>query len=102
MWKVVPETIGIFRNGVFNPNAPVLRVVAHPPGQHPKGAPVVSNLTALEIITESGSRWYGVQRAVISSRLRMMVELHSGAERDEVVRKWPNLDTLERQHVERL
>lgn len=38
----------------------VTKVVAHPPGHHP---PIRSDLWAVEIITERGSRWWGSETA---------------------------------------
>lgn len=52
---------------------PVLQTIAHPPGTHPPGCPLVKDCTALELKTDAGSRWYGVTSARISSRLEMEV-----------------------------
>lgn len=50
---------------------PVLRAVWHPPGHH-KG-PIRADVGALELVTSSGSRWYGAQRGAINDQLRMVV-----------------------------
>lgn len=52
----------------------VTSATAHPPGSHPEGCPLVPECTALELKTEGGfSRFYGVEKAYINSRLRMVV-----------------------------
>ncbi len=53
--------------------APVSQYVAHPPNAHPPKCPLVPECTALELRSEVGSRWYGVERAYINSELRMVV-----------------------------
>lgn len=53
-------------------NAPVVRRVVHPPGTHAH-SPIRNDMTALELVTEHGSRWYGVERGWINSELRMVV-----------------------------
>lgn len=67
--------------------APVIQSIVHPPGDHPKGCPLVKTITALELKTAFGSRWYGVERAYINSELRMVVV--GTPKRDEVRMKWP-------------
>lgn len=64
----------------------VQQYIAHPPGAHPAGCPLVPECTALELRTAAGSRWYGVHRAYINSELRMVVEGINS--RDEVRRQW--------------
>lgn len=63
---------------------PVVGCTAYPRGQAPItwiDAPVV-----LEVRTDRGSRWFGVERAYINSCLRMVV---SGInEQDEVRMRW--------------
>lgn len=50
---------------------PVVRVLAHPPGTH-KSA-IRADMHALELIADTGeSRWFGVDKAKITSRLRMV------------------------------
>ena len=98
-WKYVPSTIGIVDRKTgrgFVKDAPVLRVVAHPPGTHM--SPILSDATALEIITPYGSRWYGCVEAQITSRLRMAFKQWPGTERDEVVAQWDDAssDVVER------
>lgn len=88
MNKLIPETIGIFRNGKYVPNTPVVAVRTYPPGMAPVAAPIRKDLVCVEILTGYGPRWYGVKRAWITSALRMAVELADGCERDEVVAKW--------------
>lgn len=89
--KLIPDTIGVSdrSTGRFYPNARVLGVVAHPPGSH--GGPIRSDVTAVEIVTSHGTRWYGFKRAWITSSLKMAVELLPGQERDEVVARWKSL-----------
>jgi hypothetical protein len=65
---------------------PVLRYIVHLPNQHPAKCPLIAECTALELQTESGSRWYGCERAWINSELRMVVMGFDA--RDEVRSKW--------------
>jgi hypothetical protein len=83
--RYVPETIGILGPRGFYPHAPVTQVIAHPPGQHPKGVPIFTEMYAVEIKTPFGSRWYGATRAFIDSTLRMVMDCN---DHDEVLRKW--------------
>lgn len=46
---------------------------SYPPGQHPKGCPLVPNCTALECVTANGSRWFGCDKAWINSELKMVI-----------------------------
>ena len=78
--RYVPSTI--YCKGA---TVPVLRVIAHPPGTA-KGAHIVPHLTAVELVTERGSRWFGFENAQINSELRMIVSGFDG--RDEVRSKW--------------
>lgn len=88
-WRLVPETIGIVdrKSGTFVRAAPVLRVVAHPPGKHPPEIPIGRDWYAVEIITAYGTRWQGFKNARITSSLRMAVDT-TGRERDEVLARW--------------
>lgn len=70
MRRIVPEHVRTLR-GV----RPVLRAIAHPPGAHPIGCPLVPECTAVELVTDSGSCWYEVNRAWIGADLRMYVEV---------------------------
>jgi len=65
---------------------PVKRYIAHPPGNHPKGCPIKSDMTVLEMQTEGGSCWYGFEKVWINSELRMVVSGFGSA--DEVRRNW--------------
>ena len=65
---------------------PVVRYVIHPPNNHPKECPLVKECTAIEFVTEYGSRWWGVGRAWINSELRVVA---TGFDvRNELVNKW--------------
>ena len=66
-------------------DCPVTRAIAHPPGTHP-GSCIKAELTAVELQTAKGSRWYGFERAYINSELRLVVEGFD--RRDEVRAKW--------------
>lgn len=79
--RYAPETVMTVRGGM----RPVLRWIAHPPGER-AGCPIAPEWTALECVTDAGSRWYGCERAWIGSDLRMHVV--GFPERDEVRRKW--------------
>ena len=64
---------------------PVLSVLARVPGSHP-GSPIKDDLTAVEIVTEAGSRWLGTERAWIGTDLEMHVLVNPA---DDVKRAWP-------------
>lgn len=65
---------------------PVIEYRSFPPGQHPSNCPLTPTMTALELVTPKGSRWFGVEKAWINSELRMVV---SGInKRDEVRMRW--------------
>lgn len=67
-------------------DVPVRSYRAYPKGQHPQGCPLVPDCTALEMVTEHGSRWYGCERAYINSELRMVVVGINS--RDTVRKRW--------------
>src|SRR5206468_12138826 len=71
--RYAPDKVMVV-NGSRHGYAPVVAYRAHPPNAHPIGCPLVSDCTALELITASGSRWYGCDRAWINSELRMAVQ----------------------------
>lgn len=76
--------------GVFD--LPVLRYVAYPVGTHPQGCPVEATCVALELVTERGSRWFGVAEARINSELRMVIQ---GTNPRDVVRmRWEVCEEL--------
>lgn len=73
-------------------DAPVRQYVIHPPGTHPISCPLVSDCTALQLVTEHGSRWWGFEKAWISSELKMVV---SGFPKNcEIRSAWPVCTTL--------
>jgi hypothetical protein len=66
--------------------SPVVRVETFPPGQHPAGTPIVSNVIAVKATLADGHhRWFGTTKAWITSRLRMAILVNP---RDEVLFKW--------------
>jgi hypothetical protein len=69
----------------------VVKSSAYPPGQHPKGCPLVADCVAVELRTADGVCWYGFEKAWINSELRMVVQGFSA--RDEVRAKWPKCVT---------
>lgn len=78
--RYTPETVMTLK-GI----RPVVRAIAHPPGSHP-ASPIKNEMTAVELVTEAGSRWYGCERAWINSDLRMVVQ---GCDsRDEARMSW--------------
>jgi hypothetical protein len=88
--RIVPETVLVHRDGQTTLE-PVTRMISHPPGQAPDGAPIVRTLWALELQTARDSRWYGFTRAPwIGPDLRMHVVLDS--DRDEVRNGWERPD----------
>lgn len=52
---------------------------SHPPGTHPT-SPIKDEMTAMQLRTRAGSRWYGCERAYIDSYLRMVIVGYQGAE----------------------
>lgn len=64
---------------------PVRQYIAHPPNTHP-ASPIKNEMTALELVTDKGSRWFGCEQAYINSELRMVVIGFDS--RDEVRSKW--------------
>jgi hypothetical protein len=81
--RVTPAEVLILA-GVGGRLEPVTRAVAHPPGSH-AASPIVDDLTAVELVTAAGSRWFGTSRAWIGSDLRMHVMVNP---RDEVRAGW--------------
>lgn len=65
--RYTPGEVMTTRGGV----RPVLNAVFHPPGTH-RGA-IRSDMGALELVTDQGSRWYGFEGGAINSQLRMTV-----------------------------
>ena len=84
--KFAPERVMTLR-GIL----PVSGWRSYPPGQHPALCPIVGDLTALEVCTAAGSRWYGVKRAWIGSDLRMRVQGFNP--RFEGMMAWEDADT---------
>lgn len=64
---------------------PVLQAIVHPAGTHPK-SPIRDDMKALELRTDRGARWYGVEDAYINAQLRMVVV--GTPKGDEVRMKW--------------
>lgn len=64
---------------------PVTQYIAHAPGTH-DASPINNTMTALELKTDHGSRWFGCEKAYINSELRMVVI--GTNPRDEVRMKW--------------
>lgn len=85
--KYAPVTVLVRHRGRFR-ELPVIRYVAHPPNAHPKECPLVTDCTALELVTEAGSRWHGCEEAFINSELRMVIRGFDT--RNELVAKWEN------------
>ena len=83
--RLTPEAVLVVTGKTWR-TLPVLRTIAHPPGQHPEGCPLVATCTAVELVTEAGSRWWGFERAWIGSDLRMHVA--GWDDRNEIVRGW--------------
>ena len=84
--RYAPESTIVHRAGKFL-SLPVQKYVVYPPGTHPAGCPLVKDITALELRTAAGSRWFGCASAHINSELRMVVV--GTPARDEVRMKWP-------------
>lgn len=85
MWKVIPNTLVCIVDREFV-LLPVVRILAHPPGNHPAGAPIVSTMTAVECRLSNGqSRWFGTESAMIGPDLRMHIIVNP---RDEVLAGW--------------
>ena len=63
MIKYAPEVVQ-----TVNGTQPVTGVRSLPPNGHPH-SPIKNELRALELVTPSGSRWYGCKNAYINSQL---------------------------------
>lgn len=84
-WRYVPKTVMTLHHG----ERPVVRAVAHPPGAHPPGIPIVAGATALQLITDTGaSQWFGVEDARINSELRMVARGGFINPRNVLARRW--------------
>jgi hypothetical protein len=81
--RYAPKSVLIAGRGTV----PVTSTKFYPPGQHPRGSPIVSTMGALELVTPYGSRWWGFDRGYINSQLRMVVQ--GFGKRDEIRSKWP-------------
>lgn len=88
--RYAPDSLVVMTPGGFR-TARVIGYRAYPPGMHPKASPLVSSITALECLTEFGSRWFGCESARINSELRMVV-IGTNV-RDEVRMKWRVCET---------
>ncbi len=84
--RYAPDRVIVVKSGVGAWDCQVRQYIAHPPGAPTRPTWIDSTLTALELITEKGSRWYGFDRCYINSELRMVVEGFNA--RDEVLRGW--------------
>ena len=85
--RYIPDRVMIVSPG-FMGAVRVHSARAHPPNAHPAECPIRADVTALELVTAYGSRWYGCERAWINSELRMCVSGFD--ERFEEMRAWPN------------
>lgn len=88
-YRLIPRSIGILVGSELV-TEPVQRVIAHPPGT--ADTPIRSDLYAVEVITESGTRWFGFERTWIGSDLRMHVGPVNPL--DEVRSKWEPSDEI--------
>lgn len=79
--RYAPTEVMSIKHGIV----PVRTWKIHPPETH-FWSPLVNDMTALECVTEHGSRWYGIERGYINSELRMVIE--GTNPRDEVRMKW--------------
>lgn len=85
-WRYVPRTIFSHKAGG---ERPVVRVIAHPPGKRPPRIPIVPDVTALELVTDTGhSRFFGVEDARINAELRMVARGGFINPRNELARAW--------------
>ena len=78
--RYAPETVMTLKG-----ERPVLKYIVHPKGKREE-CPISENMAALEIVTDSGSRWFGVSDAYINAELRMVVV--GTNVRDEIRMKW--------------
>jgi hypothetical protein len=68
--KVVPDYVRTAANTVEW----VSFVFIHPPNTHPPESPIKRELTAVQVVTDSATRWYGFEEAWIGSDLRVHVK----------------------------
>jgi len=77
----------------------VASIRVHPPGAHPPGTPIKSDLYAVEAVLDDGNkRWFGTSGAWITSELRMAMFVNP---RDEVLRNWEKVPREDQQLVHR-
>lgn len=70
--RYTPNHVLLFSRVTGKPvRAPVTSVIAHPPGTIPW---IRADLVCVELVTDHGSRKYGVESAHIDASLRMVVQ----------------------------
>jgi hypothetical protein len=89
--RYAPEKTFIVRKGLAY-ELPIVRYVSHPPNNHPPGCPLVNDCTALEMVTEVGSRWWGFDKCWINSELKMVIQGFD--DRNEIVSGWKVCTTI--------
>jgi hypothetical protein len=86
MWRAyTPATVTVLSQGKFY-ECPVTSVKAYSKNALPENCPIRSDLVAVELVTDRGSRWYGMDHAFIDGSLRMVCE--RAENRDEVLAQW--------------
>lgn len=68
--RIAPDTALVLVDGKAI-ELPVVRTIVHPPGQH--AGPIKAETAALELVTDCGSRWWGIERGWIASDLAVHV-----------------------------
>lgn len=84
-WRYAPKTIMTRRAG----RRPVVQGFIWPPNRHPSRSPVVKDMTAVELVADTGeSRWFGVKDARINSQLRLVACGGFLNPQNELAREW--------------
>ena len=90
--RYAPESVRIVSPKLPSHSAvvPVKRHIVHQPQNH-TGSPIRDDMTALECVTDYGSRWYGIDKGWINSELRMVIQ---GTNKKDTARmNWPECNT---------
>ena len=77
--KYTPTNVIVASSEHFAGHYQVTSAESYPPETHPD-SPIKNDLTAIELKTDGGSRWYGCERAYIDPSLRMVIVGYEGAE----------------------
>lgn len=90
-WHYAPKKVMVHQAGV----RPVVSARIFPPGKHPPATPIVSSMTAVQLVTDTGhSRWFGFDDARINSDLRVVACGGFINPRNEIAKDWKRCGKL--------